>query len=188
MTLSKVEARALAKENILGYSFEFKTDSSKQVQTHISSYINELLLKPESKIKNIALYRADSWELKLDFLNETFPNLNFYYPRVDGEILEFILPESFDEGSFQIMEPVGKSRIPAQLLDLILVPGLGFGRDGHRLGRGKGFYDKSLSGIPRQNIAGVCFHENAFLEFAWESHDISVGILFTEKGKFSFLD
>jgi 5-formyltetrahydrofolate cyclo-ligase len=47
---------------------------------------------------------------------------------------------------FGILEPVGRrQRIPAQGLNLILVPLVGFDDQCHRIGMGAGFYDRSLS-------------------------------------------
>ena len=41
---------------------------------------------------------------------------------------------------------VGKKLpFPISLIDLVLVPGLGFDEYGHRVGRGRGFYDRFLA-------------------------------------------
>ena len=45
------------------------------------------------------------------------------------------------------MPPAGAEIVPREKLDVILTPGLAFGADGTRLGRGRGFYDK-LFGHP----------------------------------------
>jgi len=44
-----------------------------------------------------------------------------------------------------IPEPVAGELIPASQLDMVLVPLLAFDRAGHRVGYGKGFYDRFLS-------------------------------------------
>ena len=41
-----------------------------------------------------------------------------------------------------VREPISGKPIPVNLIDLVMVPGLGFTTDGHRIGRGMGFYDR----------------------------------------------
>lgn len=76
-----------------------------------------------------------------------------FYPRVEGAALAFLRVEdpcahAWKKGSFGTEEPSGGDSVSAADLDWILVPGLGFTPSGHRLGRGKGFYDRLLSKIP----------------------------------------
>ena len=73
--------------------------------------------------------------------------------------------------------------VAAESLDLVLVPGLGFGRDGMRLGRGRGHYDRFLSGLPARTLrAGVGFHCQVSDSLPWEPHDAAMQALVTERG------
>ena len=51
-------------------------------------------------------------------------------------------------GAFNIPEP--QINTPATLPSLIFVPTLGYTRDGHRLGYGKGYYDRTLHALMQQ--------------------------------------
>ncbi len=62
---------------------------------------------------------------------------------------------TFKEGAFHILEPENETYTGQ--IDLILVPGMAFDKNGNRLGRGKGFYDRFLQKQPHAQKIGVCF-------------------------------
>ena len=55
-------------------------------------------------------------------------------------------------GSYGILEPKKHlvDHFDLTELEMVLVPGLAFDRTGHRLGRGKGYYDRFLKSLPKQ--------------------------------------
>ncbi len=71
------------------------------------------------------------------------------YPRVNGADLEAYeagADTAFSKSSFGVKEPDPKQarRVSADEIGLVLIPGLAFDRQGHRLGFGKGYYDRFL--------------------------------------------
>ncbi len=77
-------------------------------------------------------------------------------------------------GPFQVQEPVAACPVVGlNRLDLALVPGLGFDAGGHRLGRGKGHYDRLLAGFTGMKI-GVAFDFQIVDEVPCEPHDIAL--------------
>ena len=66
--------------------------------------------------------------------------------------------EPLATGRFGILEPRAAGAVAVDDLDVILVPGVAFARDGHRLGFGHGYYDRALAGAPRALRIGLC-HE-----------------------------
>jgi 5-formyltetrahydrofolate cyclo-ligase len=82
-------------------------------------------------------------------------------------------------GQFGIREPNECcAPVPSNRFDLILVPGMAFDLRGHRLGRGKGFYDQLL-GLVRGTKCGVAFDEQIVAEIPVEAHDMQMNCLLT---------
>ena len=78
------------------------------------------------------------------------------------------------EGAFHIMEPVGEPYTDYDKIDVVLVPGMAFDAAGHRLGRGRGYYDRFLSAHSHLYKIGVCFPFQRVAEVPTEEHDICV--------------
>ena len=81
-------------------------------------------------------------------------------------------------------EPDGTSPVVASTeIDAVLVPGLVFDRDGGRLGRGRGYYDRFLESLPRSTTRiGVTTEDSVVDEVPMAEHDQRVGWLATESG------
>ena len=100
-------------------------------------------------------------------------------PVVKGEELVLHLYEgesSLREGAFGIMEPQGPLFAPEYYdeIDVAIIPGMAFDGAGHRLGRGKGYYDRLLPKREAAKLVGVCWPFQLFDEVPAEPHDISV--------------
>jgi 5-formyltetrahydrofolate cyclo-ligase len=80
-------------------------------------------------------------------------------------------------------EPVGGKPVPLDMIDLVIVPGLGFTPNGNRIGRGMGFYDRFLSQpdfIGR--TCGLGFETQVLDALPTLDHDVPLGMLVTEIG------
>ncbi|MBI4398719.1 MAG: 5-formyltetrahydrofolate cyclo-ligase [Candidatus Omnitrophica bacterium] len=82
-------------------------------------------------------------------------------------------------GKYGIMEPESwSSPFPTRELDIVFVPGLAFDRNNHRLGRGKGYYDKFLCQLsPRTSTVGLAFDFQLVEELPVDVHDIKLDIV-----------
>jgi 5-formyltetrahydrofolate cyclo-ligase len=111
------------------------------------------------------------------------------YPRVVGDQLAFFAVSERSDlacGFRDIPEPAsGASPIAITALDLIIVPGLGFSRQGHRLGQGGGHYDRTLAGCGGALAIGLAFDLQVLERVPTAPHDLPVSLVITESGVLS---
>ena len=69
--------------------------------------------------------------------------------------------KDLEEGPWDILQPKKDKVRATTSVDLVIVPGLAFDRQGRRLGRGKGFYDRFLASLP-SSIPRIA------LAFSWQ--------------------
>lgn len=96
---------------------------------------------------------------------------------IDNEHLElrrYTGMSDMTSGQFGIMEPVGTPFASIKNVDVAIVPGMSFDSQCHRLGRGKGYYDRLLSQMPRTYIIGVCFEFQKCENLPCDKHDIQM--------------
>jgi len=120
---------------------------------------------------------------------------SLWLPRVLGpRDLGFVRVRALDvlaPGGFGLLEPpLDRDDPPLPLaaidVDLVLVPGLAFARDGARLGFGRGYYDRTLAPFAAKDVPvrmGVCFA--AFLDrepIPTDVHDVTMHAIATEHG------
>lgn len=77
------------------------------------------------------------------------------------------------EGFFGIREPKEGRVVEKEEIDLCIVPGLSFDKDGFRLGYGGGYYDRFLENTNMYTI-GICFEELFADKLPREENDIAV--------------
>ncbi|MEG1580433.1 MAG: 5-formyltetrahydrofolate cyclo-ligase [Bacteroidaceae bacterium] len=100
-------------------------------------------------------------------------------PVVVGKNLEIRLyksPKNLEKGAYHIEEPKGNAFVNYEQIELALIPGISFDKNGNRLGRGKGFYDRLLYRLAPYKIykMGICFDFQKYNKIPTESHDISM--------------
>lgn len=112
-----------------------------------------------------------------DFILRWADKKQFLLPCVRGDELElryFKGLENLTPGElYAIPEPVGELFTEVERIDFIIVPGVAFDARGHRLGRGKGYYDRILRNC-RAYKAGLCFDFQFLEEVPVDEHDISM--------------
>ena len=109
-------------------------------------------------VGTIALYRPNDGEIDPGLIGEAARTAgsSTFYPSIEGGELHFVEWDGrrpLRRGAFGIEEPDSTRKIAPEDLGLVIVPLVGFDEQCHRLGMGRGFYDRAFS------FASVARHE-----------------------------
>jgi 5-formyltetrahydrofolate cyclo-ligase len=111
------------------------------------------------------------------------------YPRVCADALEFCPITRWADltvGAFGILEPVSEP-VPLAAIDLLVLPGVAFDLLGHRLGFGKGYYDRTLADCPVDLArVGFAYEFQVVAQLPVDDHDCRVTGLVTERRTLCF--
>ena len=98
-------------------------------------------------------------------------------PKVYGDEMKFIFLEDLtqvEKGYSGIPEPIADHPVAEDESALVLMPGLAFDPQGHRIGYGGGFYDKFLSREPNHPTVALCYDFQVVEKLETEEFDIPV--------------
>jgi 5-formyltetrahydrofolate cyclo-ligase len=142
--------------------------------TNYERYLNWLLYAPiQSEISTKPLF---------DWLESK--GRKVFFPKVFEDRLRFFQVRALNELSgTPIPEPSDAAEEFCDSSGIILVPGLGFSTTGHRLGFGKGFYDRYLASAPQLLRIGLAYEFQIILK-PWppETHDQTLHFTVTPSG------
>ena len=142
------------------------------------------------RARQILLYSPDENEVDTEGLWQAAwrRGIAVYYPRVtvDKREVEFVRRhdnEPLIPGVFDILVPPGEDLLTsAARTNLVLIPGVGFDRAGHRLGRGRGYYDRALSGVLAGALrVGLAYEFQVVSHVPVDEHDERVDYIVTEE-------
>ena len=194
---NKKSLRFFYKKRIDHLPSSLKTEKQKK----ITGLLNKLPFWGKST--HIAVYQA----LKDEPCISPFYNLwenKICFPVIKNSVLEFYKPKGqWQKNSLSVFEPTARleNRVQIDEISVFLIPGRVFDRNGGRLGRGRGFYDKTLSSIDESSdkekivsskaetadkkkkplFIGVAFSEQVHNEkLPLLEHDILMDILVTD--------
>lgn len=106
--------------------------------------------------------------------------IEWAFPKIENGELSFCASaQNFKKSYLGFLEPQDGVKVDLGQISGFVIPGLGYDIYGHRLGRGKGFYDRALVGFKGQKI-GVCFNVSLCEELPREEHDIRCDQIVTE--------
>lgn len=98
-------------------------------------------------------------------------------PKCYGDEMRFIWMNDLskvEKGYAGIPEPVEDGPVADDETALVLMPGLAFDPQGHRMGYGGGFYDRFLAEETEHPTLALCYDFQMFDHLETEAHDIPV--------------
>ena len=164
------ETGALSKKSLRQHIRQRKARHTDEELVALSQPIVEAVLADPrfQEAQTVLLYHSlpdevDTGRLlaELALASADFSGKTILLPRVTGEtdmeLRVYTGPYDMTRGAFGIMEPSGALFTDYSQITLAIVPGMAFDCCGHRLGRGKGYYDRFLPLLPQAYKIGVCF-------------------------------
>jgi 5-formyltetrahydrofolate cyclo-ligase len=160
--------------------FEIK---SKRIGILLKSFIEE------KNFKKIGVYSPQSWEVDLwELWRWGIENgWKLFFPKIEGKILSYVpvsnLETDLINGIYNIKEPTGNNKEEIENIEVFVFPGIAFSKNGVRIGRGRGYVDRTFSGKEKMMI-GVCYHFQFFDFILRKPWDVKMNFVITEKGIF----
>jgi 5-formyltetrahydrofolate cyclo-ligase len=141
-----------------------------------------------ARAKNIALYSAFNQEVDLKqlLIPSDMGAKSFYLPKVlDENTLAFVpIDENtkYIKNKYAILEPdvAFSKQIRVSDLDIIFLPLVAFDAEKHRIGMGRGYYDRALANHQEALLIGVAYsfqQQEFILNDEW---DVNLDIIITE--------
>lgn len=120
-----------------------------------------------------------------DMIKESLKSKTIVVPKVANNEIEPSIIIDFDQlipsGKFGILEPIEAAKINIKNIQVVIVPGIAFDKNGHKLGYGFGYYDKFLAKIPKALKIGLAFDFQIVDKLPIEGHDAPVDLVVTDK-------
>ena len=162
---------------------ELRQAIHRQKHLHADDDVSEILKRLQQhprvvKADTLLLYSALPDEVPTQSLLDELvaQGKTVLLPRVvsdtDMELRQYTGMQDLQAGAFGILEPTGKLFTDYKKIDVAVIPGMAFDKKGHRLGRGKGYYDRFLRLLPNTYKIGICFSWQLVDHVPTDEHDI----------------
>jgi len=181
--MDKIDARKIAKENLLRLSKEERNVQENRIMTYLEK------IGQWKNAQVIALTKSMPMEFSLEKVVQLARKMNktivvpVTLPHRQMKFAYWDEKTKFQKNSFGVEEPIQPIWIEEEQIDLVIVPGLAYSKKGERLGFGGGYYDRFLERDSFSTISLV-YQEQVYEEAFWnvEVFDQSVQMLITKEG------
>jgi len=162
-------------------SDEQRAEYSARVQEYARQYLDE------KGVQQLLVYKALPVEVSTDALLSS-NRYDVYVPQMLSDTaMQWVKVGSdtrWKASDFGVLEPAaGLAWRAGKQRTALLCPLLGFDRQGHRLGMGKGFFDRWLSRYGQGiDVIGLAFACQELPKVPIEPHDVPLSVIITEQG------
>lgn len=187
-----INIKKILRKEILEKRDNINIDKKEMMDSDILNRFYESKYYKEAK--NIFIYISFGTEINTKvIINKALEeNKKIYIPRTEikNKIMDAVEISSLDnliESSYGILEPSkGEECVDPNELDLIIVPGVAFDRNGGRMGYGAGFYDRYFKKINKENEKRIiklalAYDLQLVEKVPMNEDDIAVDYIITEK-------
>lgn len=178
-TMDKTEVRKMMRERKRAVPPEEKLRRSRVIQQRLEQ-------TPQfAAAKVVLLYWSMADEVQThEMVEQWYRQKTVLLPCVDGDDLrlrQYTGSECMVSGEqFGIGEPTGEEWTDLAAVELIAVPGVAFDREGNRMGRGRGFYDRLLKSTPNAVKIGLAYDFQMMDAIPTEPHDVKMNLVITD--------
>lgn len=169
--MQKKELRKLIRQRKAEHTAKEKAEMSARI-------CRQVLTDPHwAKANTVFLYHALTDEVDTTMLIDAAmqEGKTVLLPVIDGDDLRLkIHTGATQTGSYSIQEPIGEEFTCYKEITLSIVPGMAFDKKGNRLGRGRGFYDRTLPKLAEAYKIGLCFPFQLLESIPCEAYDIKM--------------
>ncbi len=190
MTKKEIRTQMLAERSKL--SSDDVSSLSLQISVNFFNFLKDLNSKTiHSFLPILERKEVDAWPI-INGLLEHYKDVSMVSSRVNYESQElehvpFNSTSVFHTDQWGISVPTTDRVTPEKDIDLIITPLLGFNQQGHRVGYGKGFYDRFFKKCrPDAKKVGVSFFSEAFIIDDLNEFDIALDYCITPSKIFQF--
>lgn len=146
-------------------------------------------LKELTDYKNathILLYYSVDYEVNtLGLISDEYKYKNIYLPVIHDTVhLQAVPignPDKLKKGKYGIPEPTDEPNVVYdKQIEIVIIPGVAFDKNGNRLGMGKGFYDRYFQRFPHTKKIGLAYSEQILDCIPKDIYDVPIDMIITE--------
>tara|TARA_Y100001970_G_scaffold125741_1_gene155552 strand:+ start:252 stop:812 length:561 start_codon:yes stop_codon:yes gene_type:complete len=120
---------------------------------------------------------------------KSYPHISTIVPKIENKKLKhyYINKDTkYNINSYGILEPTEETKHKEKHFDMIIVPLLAYDNNGHRVGYGKGYYDRLLYNYSANYIVGLSFFDPIYKIKDINKYDIKMDYCITPKKVYKF--